>query len=64
MVRNVYDTCLVLYSGRLKEGETPTKAMMNTVEAMCAGGAIKSAFKVGRRWLTDLEKEGEMYAGQ
>ena len=63
MVRNVYETCRVLYAGRIKDGEPPTKAMMNTVEAMCAGGSIKSAFKVGRRWLTDLEKEGEMNAG-
>lgn len=62
MVRNVYETCRVLYAGRLKDGDQPTKAMVNTVEAMCAGGAIKSAFKVGRRWLTDLEKEGELYA--
>lgn len=60
MVRNVYDTCRVIYAGKLVDGE-PTKSMRNSVYAMCEGGKIKTAFKVGRRWMTDLEREGELY---
>ena len=64
MVRNLYGTCLVIYQGRIPEGKGPTKSQMNMVSRQCYEGKIKSAFKIGNRWFTNLEREGEMYAAE
>lgn len=63
MVRNVYGTCLVFFEGSLGEDGRPKKSHMNTVTKMCRDGTIKSAFKVGKRWFTDIEAERGMADG-
>lgn len=58
MIRNIHDTAVVFYGGRLREDGTPSKAQMNTIRQMCQDGKFQTAFKIGRTWFTDMEKEG------
>ena len=64
MLRNTHATALVLYEGKIPEDGKPTKSQINCVLRLCENGSIKSAFKIGKRWLTDLEKDGEIFAAE
>ena len=55
-IMTVAQFCEIYYG--LAPGENPKPSQLNTVNQMCREGKFKRAFKVGRKWLIDLSKEG------